>query len=234
MASIDEPIDKFLNARPRNHRDCAISALYSSPVPTTVKHHRKAISRGRKLEYFTIAWNSIEALVAVVAGALAGSVSMIGFGADSLIEVVSGSALLWRMAVVQENPKRKRRERIALKIVSSCFIALAIYISFESITTLVHKKKPESSLIGIVIACLSLIIMPFLSHLKRKVAKQIDSVAMQADARQTQFSLYLSIILLAGLVANATLGWWWADPLCALAMVPLIAKEGFDNLMAKN
>jgi divalent metal cation (Fe/Co/Zn/Cd) transporter len=211
-----------------------MSAMYSSAVPTLVKRQRRAISRGRKLEYFTIAWNSIEALVAVVAGALAGSVSMIGFGADSLIEVVSGSALLWRMAVVQENPKRKRRERIALKIVSFCFIALALYLSFESIATLVHKRKPESSLIGIVLACVSLIIMPFLSHLKRKVAKQIDSAAMHADARQTQFSLYLSIILLAGLAANATLGWWWADPLCALAMVPLIAKEGFDNLMAKN
>lgn len=202
-------------------------------MPTTAKHHRKAASTGRKLEYFTIAWNSIEALVAVVAGALAGSVSMIGFGADSFIEVISGSALLWRMSVGQENPKRKRRERVALKIVSFCLLALALYISAESIAALVHTKKPESSVIGIVLASVSLIIMPFLSHFKRKVAKQLDSAAMHADARQTQFSLYLSGILLAGLIANAVLGWWWADPLCALAMVPLIAKEGLDNLAAK-
>jgi len=207
--------------------------LYSDVVPTTGKQHRKAISRGRKLEYFTIAWNSIEALIAVVAGALAGSVSLVGFGADSFIEVVSGSALLWRMSVGQENPKRIRRERIALKIVSFCLLALALYISVESIEALVHAKKPEASIIGIVLACGSLIIMPFLSHFKRKVAYQLDSAAMHADARQTQFSLYLSGILLVGLIANAVLGWWWADPLCALAMVPLIAKEGLDNLAGK-
>ncbi len=200
----------------------------------TVKSHLKATDSGRKLEYFTIAWNSIEALVAVVAGLLAGSVSMVGFGFDSLIEVVSGSALLWRMAIVQENPKRKRRERIALKIVSTCFIVLAVYISFESIVSLVHKKKPETSILGIVLACGSLVIMPFLSHLKRKVARVLKSPAMHADARQTQFSLYLSGILLAGLVANSALGWWWADLLCAMAMAPLIAKEGVDNLTSKS
>jgi divalent metal cation (Fe/Co/Zn/Cd) transporter len=202
-------------------------------MPATGKQHRKATSRGRKLEYFTIAWNSLEALIAVVAGALAGSISMIGFGADSFIEVVSGSALLWRMAIVQENPKRKRREKIALRIVSFCFLALALYLSFESIAALAHKRKPESSILGIILACVSLIIMPYLSHLKRKVARQLDSDAMHADARQTQFSLYLSVILLVGLAANATLGWWWADPLGALAMAPLIAKEGLDNLTVK-
>ena len=193
----------------------------------------EATERGRKLEYFTIAWNGTEAVVAIAAGAMAGSVSMVGFGMDSFIEVISGTALLWRMAIDHEDPRRRRRERIALRIVSICFIALAAYITFESVVTLLHKRKPETSILGIVLALVSLGVMPVLTHLKRKVGTDLNSPAMHADAQQTQFSFYLSIILLVGLVANATLGWWWADPLAALGMVPFIAREGMENLAPK-
>lgn len=127
---------------------------------TAVETHRKATDRGRKLEYFTIAWNSIEALVAVAAGISAGSVSMVGFGTDSFIEVISGGALLWRMSIDHEDPRRKRREKIALKVVSICFLALAAYITIESLLGLAHKKKPEHGLIGIILASVSLVVMP--------------------------------------------------------------------------
>jgi divalent metal cation (Fe/Co/Zn/Cd) transporter len=199
----------------------------------TVKTHRKAMDRGRKLEYFTIGWNIIETAVAVIAGAFAGSISMIGFGIDSSIEAISGGALLWRMAIDHDDPRRKHRERIALKVVSICFIALAAYICIESILSLVHRNKPETSIVGIVLASGSLIVMPYLSRQKKKVARELQSRAMRADARQSKFSLYLSGILLASLIANTAFGWWWADPVAGLAMVPLIAKEGLENLRVK-
>jgi divalent metal cation (Fe/Co/Zn/Cd) transporter len=194
------------------------------------KSHRQATNKGKRLEYVTIAWNAIEAVIAVSVGAITGSVSMIGFGVDGFIEAISGSALLWRMGVTHESPKRRKREKIALKIVSFCFLALAVYLCVDSILALVHKTKPDSSTVAIILACLSLIIMPWLTQLKWKVAKTLKSEAMHAEARQSQFSLYLSALLLAGSAANAAFGWWWADPICALGMVPLIAKEGLGNL----
>jgi divalent metal cation (Fe/Co/Zn/Cd) transporter len=197
------------------------------------KKQRKNTHRGRKLEYFTILWNALEAGLAIYAGIAARSVSMVGFGADSFIEVISGGAVLWRMSITHEDPRRERRERIALRIVSLCLLVLAGYIALESTLDLVHKEKPESSKIGIVITSASIVVMPLLSKYKKKVGENLRSPAMSADARQTQFSLYMSIIVLAGLAANAALGWWWADPVAALAMVPFIAKEGWDNFCGK-
>ncbi|HEY8715148.1 MAG TPA: cation transporter [Candidatus Acidoferrum sp.] len=197
------------------------------------KKQRKNTRKGKKLEYFTIAWNALEAGLAIYAGITARSVSMVGFGADSFIEVISGGAVLWRMSITHEDPRRQRRERIALRIVSVCLLALAGYIALESTLDLVHKQKPETSKLGIVLASASIVVMPLLSKYKKKVGENLRSPAMSADARQTQFSLYMSIIVLAGLVANAVLGWWWADPVAALAMVPLIAKEGWDNFCGK-
>jgi cation diffusion facilitator family transporter len=197
------------------------------------KKQRKNTHRGRKLEYFTIAWNALEAGLAIYAGVVARSVSMVGFGADSFIEVISGGAVLWRMSITHEDPRRERRERIALRIVAVCLMAVAGYIALESTLDLVHRQKPKSSKLGIVLASLSIVVMPLLSKYKKKVGENLRSPAMSADARQTQFSLYMSIIVLAGLVANAWLGWWWADPAAALMMAPLIAKEGWDNFTCK-
>jgi divalent metal cation (Fe/Co/Zn/Cd) transporter len=180
------------------------------------------------LEYFTIAWNSLEGLIAVLAGALAGSVSLVGFGIDSFIEVTSGSVLLWRMSVDSDMGSRERNEKLSLRIVGVCFVALAVYILYESISDLAEHKAPEHSIPGIVLACVSLIVMPILAHEKRKVSSGLGSRAMKADARQTDFCVYLSAILVVGLVLNAALGWWWADPVSALVMVPIVAKEGVD------
>lgn len=194
---------------------------------------RQAIAlRGRRLEYFTIAWNSLEGIVAIVAGVIAGSISLVGFGVDSFIEVISGTALLWRMSVDADENQRERIERTTLRIVGACFLALAAYVGYEAIRNLIERKAPEHSLPGIILACVSLIVMPLLSRAKRRVAVDLNSAAMNADARQTEFCTYLSAILLGGLLLNAIAGFWWADPAAALIMIPIIAKEGRDGLRA--
>jgi len=191
------------------------------------------VRRGRRLEYFTIAWNALEGLVAVIAGAVAGSVSLVGFGIDSFIEVTSGSVLLWRMSVDADVHRRERNERRALQIVGACFLCLAAYIAYESATDLWSKRAPEHSVPGILLACVSLLVMPLLSRAKRRVGRSLGSAAMHADAKQTEFCTYLSAILLAGLVLNAIFGLWWADPVAGLIMVPIITKEGIEGLQGK-
>jgi len=194
---------------------------------TAVVHH------GRRLEYFTVGWNALEGLVAVVAGAIAGSISLVGFGIDSFIEVTSGSVLLWRMSVDAEVQHRELNEKRALRIVGGCFFLLAAYIACESVLDLWSGRAPEHSIPGIVLACISLVVMPLLSRAKRKVGRALGSAAMHADAKQTEFCTYLSAILLAGLLLNAFFGLWWADPVAALVMVPIIAKEGIEGLQGK-
>jgi divalent metal cation (Fe/Co/Zn/Cd) transporter len=178
--------------------------------------NRQAVAeRGKRLEYFTIAWNSLEGLVALIAGALAGSISLVGFGIDSFIEVISGATLLWRMTVDAEVQTRERNERLSLRIVGICFMVLSAYIAYESVSDLMTRKASEHSIPGIILACVSLVAMPILSRAKKQVGKELGSAAMNADAKQTDFCVYLSAILLAGLLFNAALGWWWADPTAA-------------------
>ena len=191
------------------------------------------VERGRRLEYFTIAWNAVEALVALVSGIVAGSISLVGFGLDSLIEVASGSVLLWRMSVDADEHDRERNEKLTLQVVGICFLLLAAYIGCQSAMDLWSKRVPERSTPGIVLALVSLIVMPLLSRAKRSVGRALGSAAMVADAKQTDFCAYLSAILLVGLLLNALFGLWWADPLVGLIMVPFIAKEGFQGLQGK-
>ena len=192
---------------------------------------RKTLAeRGKRLEYFTIAWNSLEGLVAVIAGAIAGSISLVGFGIDSFIEVTSGATLLWRMSVDADEESRERNERLSIRIVGVCFLALAVYVAYEGVSDLISRRAPQHSIPGIVLACVSLIVMPILSRAKKRVAKELDSAAMRADAKQTDFCVYLSAILLVGLLLNAALGWWWADPVAGLVMTPIIAKEGVEGV----
>ncbi|HEY2392386.1 MAG TPA: cation transporter [Candidatus Angelobacter sp.] len=175
----------------------------------------------------------LEGLVAVLAGVVAGSISLVGFGIDSFIEVTSGVTLLWRMSVDADVHRRERNERLALRIVGVCFIALAAYIGYESIADLIGRKKPESSLAGIILAGVSLIVMPLLSRAKRRVGAALASAAMNADAKQAEFCTYLSAILLAGLLFNNLFDLWWADPVAALIMVPIITKEGYEGLQGR-
>jgi divalent metal cation (Fe/Co/Zn/Cd) transporter len=200
---------------------------------TAVLERAAVLRHGRRLEYFTIAWNALEGLVAVVVGAIAGSISLVGFGIDSFIEVTSGSVLLWRMSVDAEVPRSELNERRALRIVGVCFLLLAAYIAYESVLALWSRPAPEHSIPGIVLACVSLVVMPILSRAKRKVGNALGSPAMHADAKQTEFCTYLSAILLAGLILNFFFGLWWADPAAALIMVPIIGKEGIEGLQGK-
>ncbi len=180
-----------------------------------------SLRRGRRLELLTIGWNFVEAVVSVTAGILAGSVSLLGFGIDSVIESLSGSVLLWRLS--QDEEEREGRAR---KLVAVTFFLLAAYVGLESARSLIAQRAPEASLLGIVIASLSLVVMPVLARAKRRVASAISSRALVADSRQTDLCAVLSAILLAGLSLNAGLGWWWADPVAGLAMLPVIAWEG--------
>jgi divalent metal cation (Fe/Co/Zn/Cd) transporter len=192
------------------------------------------VRRGRKLEYFTIVYNCLEGLIAIIAGLIAGSVSLVGFGIDSAIEVTSGAALLWRLRHEFNPERRESAERATLRIVGLCFIGLSIYILYDSISILVRHEAPERSIPGIALAAVSVVVMPLLARSKRQVAAGINSAAMQADSRQTDFCTYLSAILLCGLILNALFGWWWADPIAALAMVPIIGKEGIGALRGKS
>jgi len=189
-----------------------------------------AVRRGRYLEYFTIAYNSLEGLIALVAGVVAGSIALVGFGFDSLIEVTSGTVLLWRLRADVDEWRRERVEAVSLRVVGACFVVLAIYVTYDSIKSLVRADAPDESLVGIVLAAVSLVIMPLLVRAKRKVARTINSGALMADSKQTELCTYLSAILLGGLLLNALLGWWWADPVAALIMVPIIVKEGIEAL----
>jgi len=191
------------------------------------------VRRGKLLQYFTIGWNSLEGIAAIAAGAMAGSVSLVGFGFDSLIEVTSGAAALWRVAGDADEAARERVEQRSLRIVGACFLALAGYVLYESAASLWLRNAPERSLFGIGIAVASLLAMPLLARAKRAVGVGLGSAAIVADSRQTDFCVYLSAILLAGLLLNAALGWWWADPVAALVMLPLIVKEGVEALRGK-
>jgi divalent metal cation (Fe/Co/Zn/Cd) transporter len=200
---------------------------------STTMNRGELTRRGQRLEYFTIAWNILEGLAALISGLLAGSIALIGFGLDSLIEVISGAALLWRLHYDADERQRAAAERIALRIVGSCFIGLSIYITFHSLHSLIFRKAPEHSIAGIVVAIAALVVMPLLARAKRNVARQLRSAALQADAKQTDFCAYLAAILLLGLILNALFGLWWADPAAGLIMVPIIVREGWYALQGK-
>lgn len=179
------------------------------------------LARGRRLEFLTIGWNFVEAIVSVSAGLLAGSVSLIGFGIDSVIESLSGTVLLWRLA--KDGAHREDRAR---RLVAATFFLLAAYVAIGSARSLIAHRPPDVSFVGIGVAALSLVVMPLLARAKRRVAAGLSSRALVADSRQTDLCAVLSAVLLAGLGLNAWLGWWWADPVAGLAMVPVIAWEG--------
>jgi divalent metal cation (Fe/Co/Zn/Cd) transporter len=199
-------------------------------MATGIHNRQDLVVRGRRLEYFTVVWNTLEALVSVIAGWIAGSVSLVGFGLDSVIEVASGTAMLWRLHHDSDVSRRRQVERITLQMVGACFLALALYITYESGAALIRHHEPDRSIPGILIAAASVLVMPVLARAKRRVAAGIGSGAMTADSKQTDFCAYLSAILLGGLLLNALFGWWWADPLAGLVMVPIIVREGIGAL----
>lgn len=185
------------------------------------------LRRGRRLEIFTLGWNLVEAVVAVGSGLMAGSTALVGFGVDSLIESTSGAALLWRLSGPDGG---ENREAMTLRLVGLSFLLLAAWVGWEGLSALLSSEAPDESWVGIGLASVSLVVMPVLARQKRKVAAGLGSRALEADSRQTDLCAYLSAILLGGLLLNALVGWWWADPVAALVMVPIIGREGVTAL----
>jgi cation diffusion facilitator family transporter len=199
----------------------------------TLAHQEKLHRRGIRLEVFTIAWNVVEALVAIGAGLIAGSVALVGFGVDSGIEVISAVALLWRLLKAGPNASSEEHgaaEKRALYLVAVTFFLLSIYITFESVGALVAREAPENSTVGLVLAVVSLLVMPALAYGKQRTGRELGSEALQADAVETWVCSYLSLALLLGVGLYAVFGWWWADSVGALAMLPVILWQGQETL----
>jgi len=204
------------------------------PITATYDHdRRRVVRRGIALSYATIVYNSFEAIVSLIAGILSGSVALVGFGFDSVIEVTASLAAQWRLRSDLRIDDLERAELWTLRIVGACFLGLALYVFVDAANTLWRQRAPERSVLGIVILSLSVVVMPLLARSKKAVARALSSGALEAESRQTSLCAYLSVIGLAGVALNAAVGWWWADPLAALVMVPIIAKEGFEGIRAR-
>lgn len=176
----------------------------------------------------TIGWNSLEAIVAIVGGALAGSIALVGFGLDSVVEVGSALVIVWRLSHRSSDPEADERiEQRAVRMIALMFFAIAFYVAADSATKLFGlSDEPQSSPIGLVITALSLVVMPSLAWAKRRVARGLGSVALRADAAETQLCTYLSAVVLIGLAANSLLGWWWMDPVAGFVVAALAVREG--------
>lgn len=184
-----------------------------------------AVTRARWLNAFTIGWNGIEGVVAVVAGVAAGSVSLIGFGFDSAIEVSAALILAWRLRQERRDNCTQPADATATRAIAVSFALLAGYVGVEATRDLVGGHEPEASATGVILAALSLAVMPFLARAKRELAPALGSAAAVADAKQTNLCAVLSGIVLIGVGANAALGWWWADPVAGLGIALLAGIE---------
>ena len=178
--------------------------------------------RVRRLVAATITYNVIEAIIAIWAGAVADSTALIGFGLDSVIEVASATAVAWQFS--GKDPEA--RERTALQVIAVSFLALAAYVTFESVRSLAAADQAAHSTVGIVLAAVSLVVMPVLSYAQRRAGRELGSASAVADSKQTLLCTYLSGVLLVGLLLNSLLGWWWADPVVALIIAVVAVDEG--------
>jgi divalent metal cation (Fe/Co/Zn/Cd) transporter len=200
---------------------------------TTVARAR-ALRQARRLNVFTIGWNVVEAVVALTAGVAAGSLSLVAFGLDSCVEVSAAVVLAWRLARERRAGCTLPDDRRATRLLALCFFALAGWVSAKAVLDLAGGDAPEVSEVGIAVTTLSLAVMPVLARAKRRLAPVLGSRAQEREASQTQLCAVLSGVVLGGLVLNAALGWWWADPLAALAVAGLAAVEGVRSWRAES
>jgi divalent metal cation (Fe/Co/Zn/Cd) transporter len=182
------------------------------------------VRRARFLTWLGLAWHAVEAAVALAAGIIAGSIALVGFGADSLIEMLAGAILIWRFAGVRA--ERAEAEHPAHRLIAVSFCLVAVYVGAEALAALLGARRPEPSYLGIALACFTLVTMPILARAKAQVGAELGSRAVKSEGRQTALCAYLSAALLAGLAANALFGWWWADPAAALVIAALALREG--------
>lgn len=203
-------------------------------LATATDVRAQLLRRGLRLEYLTVGWNIVEGIVAVTAGIVAGSIALIGFGADSFVESVSGAVLIWRLAAEhsgRHDPEAiERIERRAERLVGLAFLLLASYVGFEAARALLTGEQPDASPVGIGLTAISIAVMLWLARAKRRTGQRLGSRALIADAQQTYACWYLSVIALSGLALNAVLGWWWADPVAGLGIVVFLVREGLEAL----
>ena len=195
-----------------------------SSAPLSPDERSRLGRRAQLLAGASVTYNVVEAVIAITAGVVAGSVALVGFGLDSVVEVSSGAIILWQF----RHRLPESREQQALRLMALSFFALAAYVSVESVRALLGDHDPDPSPVGIALAAASLVIMPFLSWAQRRTGKALGSNAVVADSTQTLLCTYLSAVLLVGLVLNATLGWSWADPIAGLVIAAVAVKEGRD------
>ncbi|MFI5310775.1 MAG: cation transporter [Gemmatimonadales bacterium] len=188
------------------------------------------VQRGLRLNYASLAYNTLEAVASIIAGLLAGSIALTGFGLDSVVELTASGAAQWRLRADLDERRRHAVERTTHRIVGWSFLALALYVTYAGARSLALRERPERSVAGIVILALSVVVMPMLARAKRRVAHALESAALRSEARQSSLCAWLSSIALAGVLLNAAAGWWWADPAAALAMVPIIVLEGLEGV----
>ncbi len=202
-------------------------------VPEVPFGRGAAVERARWLNVLTIGWNGVEGIIAVAAGLAAGSVSLVGFGFDSAIEVSAALILAWRLHQERSTGCTQESDRVATRAIAIGFAALALYVGIEASRDLLDGTRPEASVVGIVLASLSLLLMPVLARAKRRLAPTLGSAAVIADAKQTNLCALMSGVVLVGLAANAALGWWWADPVAGLGIAGLAAVEAVRTWRAE-
>lgn len=225
----------MVDVRADHHDHGHVHGPAVTPVPTPVTVagvgaapagvRQAALRRARWLNAATIGWNGTEGVVAIAAGLAAGSVSLVGFGFDSVIEVSAALVLTWRLRQERHGGCMQETDRLATRAIALSFAMLAAYVGVEAVRDLVSGDRPDASTIGIVLAAVSLVLMPILARAKRQLAPVLGSTAVIADANQTNLCAMLSAVLLVGLLANALLGWWWADPIAGLGIAVLAAVE---------
>jgi divalent metal cation (Fe/Co/Zn/Cd) transporter len=199
-------------------------------MATTVGGRPQLARRAQLLAGASVAYNLVEACVALLAGGLAGSIALVAFGIDSIVEVSSGLVILWQF----RHPEFERREQLAGRLIGVCFFALAIYVSIGAASDLVAQDAADSSPVGIVLACASLVIMPVLAWAQGRTGRALGSSSVVGDSKQTALCTYMSAVLLAGLVLNTWLGWWWADPAAALVIAAVAVREGIGTWRGDN
>ncbi|CAM3357467.1 cation diffusion facilitator family transporter [Stackebrandtia soli] len=204
----------------------------TSPRPLTLTPMGPSPARRAKLTRIvrllvaaTITYNVIEAIVAITAGTIASSTALIGFGLDSVVEVSSAAAVAWQFSAA-DHDTRQAREKVTLRIIAVSFFALAAYVTVESARTLIGGQEADHSSVGLILAALSLAIMPGLSYMQRRAGRELGSASAVADSKQTLLCTYLSAVLLVGLAVNSLFGWWWADPIAAVVIAAVAVKEG--------
>jgi len=202
----------------------ATTGTHSHHTVASEEDRRRYGRRAQLLAGASVAYNGVEAVIAITAGLVAGSVALVGFGLDSIVEVSSGLVILWQF----RHPLPESREQTALRLMAFSFFCLAAYVTVESVRSLMTGHEPDSSTVGIVLAATSLVVMPLLSWAQRRTGRSLGSNAVVADSTQTLLCTYLSAVLLVGLVLNAALGWSWADPIAGLVIAAVAIKEGLE------